>query len=115
MLLDLDPDRILIAVDPHLDDALDVAGAFALRQSALREREKYQASPLSTVRLSASAFMCATIRSSPLSASVATQVTRPSASNFGASTRPSSISGRSVASGKASLLTVLAPLAGQSG
>ena len=30
-------------------------------QSALREREKYQASPVSMVRLSASAFMCATI------------------------------------------------------
>src|SRR5258708_33388336 len=60
-------------------------------QSALREREKYQASPLSTVRLSASAFICATIKSSPLLASVATQVTRPSASNFGARRRPSSL------------------------
>ena len=30
MLLDLDPDRVLVAVDPHLDDALDVAGALAL-------------------------------------------------------------------------------------
>ena len=29
-LLDLDPDRVLVAVDAHLDDALDVAGALAL-------------------------------------------------------------------------------------
>ena len=29
-LLDPDPDRILVAVDAHLDDALDVAGALAL-------------------------------------------------------------------------------------
>src|ERR1700733_13738559 len=28
-LLDLDPDRILVAVDAHLDDALKVARAFA--------------------------------------------------------------------------------------
>src|SRR6202012_1519615 len=29
-LFDLDPDRILIAIHPHLDHALSVAGAFAL-------------------------------------------------------------------------------------
>ena len=29
-LLDPDPDRVLIAIDPHLDHALDLAGAFAL-------------------------------------------------------------------------------------
>src|ERR1700722_2948195 len=29
-LLDPDPDRVLIAIDPHLDHALDMAGAFAL-------------------------------------------------------------------------------------
>src|ERR1700761_6719532 len=44
------------------------------------------------VRLSASASMCATISTSPLAASVATQVTSPSASNFGVRARPSSIS-----------------------
>src|SRR6185436_13686795 len=42
------------------------------------------------VRASASAFMCATMSTSPLAASVATQVTSPSASNLGASARPSS-------------------------
>src|SRR5688500_5802632 len=42
------------------------------------------------VRLSASAFMCATISTSPLPASVATQVTSPSASNFGVSVKLSS-------------------------
>src|SRR6267378_8700935 len=28
-LLDLDPDRVLIAIHPHLDHALDMAGSFA--------------------------------------------------------------------------------------
>src|SRR5262245_55729329 len=41
---------------------------------------------------SASPFMCATISTSPDLASVATQVTSPSASNFGASAMPSSSS-----------------------
>src|SRR3977135_2167601 len=41
---------------------------------------------------SASGFMCATISRSCVRASVTTQVMRPSASNFGASTRPSSTS-----------------------
>jgi len=39
---------------------------------------------------SASAFMCATISTSPLAASVATQVTRPDASNLGWNFSPSS-------------------------
>src|SRR6516162_4046561 len=63
-----------------------------LRQSVWRERLKYQASPVSMVRASAAAFICATISTSPVCASVATQVTRPSASNLGASARPSSAS-----------------------
>src|SRR4051794_36234206 len=63
-----------------------------LRHSAPRERLKYQASPLAIVRRSASAFMCATIRTSPDVASVVTQVTSPSASNFGDSSAPSSTS-----------------------
>ena len=37
-------------------------------------------------------IMCATINTSPLAASVVTQVTRPAASNFGRKTRPSSTS-----------------------
>src|SRR3954466_6698713 len=44
------------------------------------------------VLLSASAFMCATISTSPEPTSVATQVTSPFASNFGANARPSSTS-----------------------
>src|SRR5262245_65559865 len=63
-----------------------------LRHSARRERLKYQASPVAMVRSSACAFMCATMSTSPERASVATQVTRPSASNFGANARPSSTS-----------------------
>ena len=50
-LLDLDPDRVLVAVDAHLDDALGVAGALALApERLLRERLKYHASPVSMVR-----------------------------------------------------------------
>src|SRR5262245_14662014 len=63
-----------------------------LRQSFRRERLKYQASPVAMVRASASAFICATMSSSPDCASVATQVTSPSASNFGVKARPSSSS-----------------------
>src|SRR5215472_1825124 len=33
-LLDLDPDRILIAIEPHLDDALNVARGLALAPQA---------------------------------------------------------------------------------
>src|SRR5580704_13007001 len=58
--------------------------------SAWRERLKYHASPVAMVFASASAFMCATISTSPHAASVATQVTSPSASNFGLSAAPSS-------------------------
>ena len=89
-LLDLDPDRVLVAVHAHLDHALGVAGVSPLRQSALRERLKYQASPLAIVLRRASSFMCATIRTSPVAASVATQVTRPDASNLGWNANPSS-------------------------
>src|SRR5262245_1535914 len=63
-----------------------------LRHSARRERLKYQASPVAMVRSSACAFMCATMSTSPERAAVATQVTRPSASNLGANARPSSTS-----------------------
>ena len=90
LLLDPDPHRVLIAVDAHLDDALHMAGDSPLRQSARRERLKYQASPVAMVRCKACAFMWATISTSPERASVATQVTSPSASNLGAKTAPSS-------------------------
>src|SRR5208282_678102 len=60
--------------------------------SARRERLKYQASPVAIVFAKASAFICATISTSPDAASVATAVTNPSASNFGVSVRPSSSS-----------------------
>src|ERR1051325_8251110 len=52
------------------------------------------------VRLSASAFICATISTSPDAASVVTQVTRPSALNLGLRTRPSSVSFAEPESGK---------------
>src|ERR1700691_1469585 len=58
--------------------------------SARRERLKYHASSVARVFASASAFMCATISTSPETTSVATQVTSPSASNFGVSAKPSS-------------------------
>src|SRR6476646_5089478 len=61
-------------------------------QIALRDRLKYQASPLAMVFCSASSFMCATIRTSPDPASVTTAVTRPLASNLGVKARPSSMS-----------------------
>src|SRR6188768_1407957 len=63
-----------------------------LRQRARRERLKYQASPVAMVRRKASAFMWATISTAPDRASVATQVTSPSASNLGAKSAPSSTS-----------------------
>src|SRR5262245_4064404 len=63
-----------------------------LRQSVRRLRLKYQACPVAIVRRKASAFMWATINTSPDRASVATQMTSPSASNFGANVRPSSTS-----------------------
>src|SRR5665213_2666930 len=44
------------------------------------------------VLASASAFICATISTSPEAASVATAVIRPSASNLGAKAKPSSTS-----------------------
>src|ERR1700684_765624 len=58
--------------------------------SARRERLKYHASPVAMVFARACAFICATISTSPDAASVATQVTSPSASNFGVSAKPSS-------------------------
>src|SRR4030081_1375985 len=61
-----------------------------LRHSALRERLKYQASPVAMVLRKASSFMCATISTSEVAASVATQVTRPDASNLGCNASPSS-------------------------
>src|SRR5262245_8642098 len=55
-----------------------------------RDRLKYQASPVAMVRASASAFIWATISTSPVPASVVTQVTKPLASNLGVSASPSS-------------------------
>ena len=63
-----------------------------LRQSSRRERDQYQASPVSMVLARASAFMWATMRTSPVSASVVTQVTSPSAPKRGMRTAPSSTS-----------------------
>ena len=87
-LLDPDPDRVLIAIHPHLDDALGMAGVSPFRHNALRERLKYQASPLAMVLRKASSFICATISTSPVPASVATQVTRPDGVEFGLESQP---------------------------
>src|SRR6516225_525588 len=66
-------------------------------QSALRERLKYQASPVAMVLASASLFICATISTSPDFASVATVVMSPLASNLGVSAVPSSSSAAAAA------------------
>ena len=65
-LLDLDPHGVLIAVDAHLDHALGVAGGLALapqraRASGCSTRPRRSRS----CARSASAFMCATISTSP--------------------------------------------------
>jgi len=56
--------------------------------SRWREREKNQASPVSIVRSSASASICATISTSPLVRSVTTAVTSPFLSHLGRSSSP---------------------------
>ncbi len=54
-----------------------------LRHSAPRERDQKCACPVACVRSIASAFICATINSTPVSASVTIAVTSPAASNRG--------------------------------
>src|SRR5882724_4404911 len=79
-----------------------------LRHNALRERLKYQASPLAMVLRRASSFICATISTSPVAASVATQVRRPDASNLGWNASPSSRSLGSADVDTAALATSIA-------
>ena len=89
-----------------------------LRHSFLRDRLQNQPCPVSMVRASASAFMWATISTSPLSASTAIATIRPSASNFGASSVPVSTvssSGRA-AKGKGQRSSAVSPsISGASG
>jgi len=60
-LLDPDPDRVLIAIQAHLDHALDMAGSFAFAPQRVAGAAEYHASPLAMVLRKASSFMCATI------------------------------------------------------
>ncbi len=53
-----------------------------------RERDQKWTSPVSTVSRSASSFMCATISSAPLAASVTQAVIRPAASYLGSRSSP---------------------------
>ena len=82
-LLDLEPDRVLVAVDAHLDDALDVAGAFALLPQRLARAAEVPGlaglDGLAPAPRRSCARPSARRRSS---ASVTTQVTSPSASNL---------------------------------
>jgi len=81
-LLDPDPDRVLVAVHPHLDHALGVAGGLALApQRVARAAEIPGVAAFDGLRRIPRS--CARLSTSPLAASVATQVTRPAASKFG--------------------------------
>src|SRR4051812_45202409 len=82
-LLDLDPHRVLVAVHPHLDHALGVAGGLALAPQRIARAAEIPGVAAFDCPAQRLAFMCATISTSPLAASVATQVTRPAASNLG--------------------------------
>ena len=65
-LLDFDPDRILVAVDAHFDDALGVAGGLALLpQRAARAAEIPGLARWRWSSPAPRAFMCATISTSP--------------------------------------------------
>src|SRR5262245_29505158 len=61
------------------------------------ERDQYQASPVSRLRVSASSFMWATISTSRDTTSMATTVTRPSGPNRGLRVDPSSVPATSAA------------------
>jgi hypothetical protein len=61
-----------------------------LRHNSLREREKYQTSPVSSVLDKASAFMWASIKTAPLAWSTVMAVISPSALKRGVSRVPSS-------------------------
>ena len=83
-LLDLEPHRVLIAVDAHLGHALHVAGLLALLPQLLRERLKYQASPLSIVLRERLGIHVRDHQQLAARGVGHDAVTSPSASNFGA-------------------------------
>ena len=87
-LLDLDPDRVLVAVDAHLGDALGVAGAFALLPQ-LPGASATSTRPRRSRRCAAAprSFMCATISTSPVQTSVATTGDEPVGSRTSARAR----------------------------
>src|SRR6476660_9969988 len=71
-----------------------------LRQSRSRDRDQNCAFPVSIVLASASWFVCASISTCPVRAEVTTTGSRPSASNFGVNTDPSSMPAASVRGGE---------------
>src|SRR5262245_52629898 len=72
-----------------------------LCQSALRERDQYQASPVAMLRCSASAFICATMSTSDVRWSTTTAVINPLGSKRGSRSVPSSIRCRSASASAA--------------
>ncbi len=100
---------VLVAIDPHLDDGLDLPAGGTLCQSSPRERDQYQASPVAIVFASASRFMWASIRISPVAASTARAVISPSAPKRGMNAVPSSISALLPGSAKPALIACRAP------
>ena len=88
---DLDQHRVLVAVDADLLHQLQLAGGLALLpQRVARAAEVVGDSRVSSVSASASAFIQASISTSPVSAWVAMAAIRPLASKRGASTAPRS-------------------------
>ena len=93
LLLDLEPYRVLIAIDPHLDDALDVAGGLALLPERLARAAVVPG--LARRRWSCAALRHSCARPSagrPIWHRSRPQVMSPSASNLGLNARPSSMS-----------------------
>ena len=81
---------VLVAVDPHFDQRLGLAGRVALApQSAARPRPIVDDSGRQR-RPQSGLVHVATISTSPREASIVTQVARPSAPNFGSNALPSS-------------------------
>ena len=79
-LIDLEQHRVAVAVQPHRVHVLGVPGRLApLTHCSPRDREKYVASRVASVRASASSSIQATISTSPVPRSCATAVNRPSA------------------------------------
>lgn len=81
--IDDQPDDVLIAIGPDFGDVQEVSAFLAFFQSFCRERLQKWAMPVSRVRCSASAFMWANIKISPVARSLAMAGIKPSLANFG--------------------------------